>query len=142
MILDSLCSANLQEPHSSKTSLKDVFASFNLMIKVYVILGQVLCKQPGSHTALTKRMDQSTASKSCVKEMSFFKIGPGLATKHKETQTGAAHSTAEELSPTAPSIHQSGSTHSSHSTHQVPSQPPCVESIPAPARLPDFPGIP
>lgn len=31
-----------------RTSLKDVFANFNIMIKVYIILGQVLCRQPGS----------------------------------------------------------------------------------------------
>lgn len=30
-----------------RTSLKDVFANFNITIKVYIILGQVLCRQPG-----------------------------------------------------------------------------------------------
>lgn len=31
-----------------RTSLQDVFANFNIPIKVYIILGQVLCRQPGS----------------------------------------------------------------------------------------------
>lgn len=40
-------------------------------------------------------MDQSTASMSCVKGMSWFKISLRIATNRKGTQRGAAYSTAE-----------------------------------------------